>query len=173
VDEAHVEHPVGLVEDEDLDVREVERALAVVVEQPPGRGDEDVDAAREPVDLRLHADAAEDDHARELRVLAVGANAFLDLRRELARRRQDEATDRQPAAAVAHGRALHQPMQQRQDEAGGLAGAGLGAAHDVAAREHGGNRLRLDRSGGGVASLMDGTQQRLGKAEGIEGHLEF
>ena len=63
VDEAHVEHPVGLVEDEDLDVREVERALAVVVEQAPRRGDEDVDAAAQLVDLRLHADAAEHHHA--------------------------------------------------------------------------------------------------------------
>ena len=63
VDEAHVEHAVGFVEHEDLDMREVERALAVVVEQAPGRGDEDVDAAPQLVDLRLHADAAEHHHA--------------------------------------------------------------------------------------------------------------
>ena len=42
---------------------EVERALAVVVEQAAGRGDEDVDAAAQLVDLRLHADAAEHHHA--------------------------------------------------------------------------------------------------------------
>ena len=40
-DEAHVEHPVGLVEDEDLDPGEVDRALADVVEQPPGGGHHD------------------------------------------------------------------------------------------------------------------------------------
>ena len=67
----------------------------------------------------------------------------------------------------------HEALQQRQDEAGGLAGAGLGAAHDVAAREDGGNGLRLDRRGRGVARFVHGTQQRLGQAEGIEGHLEF
>ena len=44
------------------------------------------------------------------------------------------------------------------------------AAHDVAAREHGGDRLGLDRSGSGVAGLVDGAKQGLGKAEGIEGH---
>jgi hypothetical protein len=128
VDEAHVEHAVGLVEDEDLNVREVKRALAVVVEQPPWRGHEDVDAAAQLVDLWLHADAAEHHHAAELGVLAVGAHAFLDLGGELARRRQDQGADRQLAAGIRHRGLGHQAMQHRQHEAGGLAGAGLGAA---------------------------------------------
>ena len=42
-EEAHVEHPVGLVEDEHLDVLEVRGPLAQVVEQPPRAGDDDVD----------------------------------------------------------------------------------------------------------------------------------
>ena len=45
VDEAHVEHPVGLVEDEDLDRAEVDGALADVVEQSAGRGDDDLGPA--------------------------------------------------------------------------------------------------------------------------------
>ena len=64
----------------------------------------------------------------------------------------------------------HQALQHRQDEAGGLAGAGLGAAQQVAAGEHGGNGLRLDRGGGGVARFVNGTQQGLGQAESIERH---
>ena len=44
--EAHVEHPVGLVEDEDLDLAEVRDPLADEVEQPAGRRDEDLDARR-------------------------------------------------------------------------------------------------------------------------------
>jgi len=35
--------------------REVERALLHVVEQATGRGDQDVERAREAIDLRLHA----------------------------------------------------------------------------------------------------------------------
>ena len=46
-DEAHVEHAIGLVEDEDLDRREVDGALAEVVEQAAGRGDDDIGAAAE------------------------------------------------------------------------------------------------------------------------------
>ena len=60
----------------------------------PGRGDEDVDSALQLRGLRADADAAEDHHRRLLRVLAVDANAFLDLRRELARRREDQRADR-------------------------------------------------------------------------------
>jgi hypothetical protein len=42
-------------------------------------------------------------------------------------------------------------LQQRQGEAGGLAGAGLGGAEQIAAGEDDRNRLRLDGSGNGVA----------------------
>ena len=47
VGEAHVEHLVGLVEDDDLDVVERERAAADVIDARPGRGDDDVHAAVE------------------------------------------------------------------------------------------------------------------------------
>ena len=42
--EAEVEHLVGLVEDERVDVGEVEGAAVGQVEQPAGRADDDVDA---------------------------------------------------------------------------------------------------------------------------------
>ena len=60
-DEAEVEHLVGLVDDEDLDRAERQQPLLDQVEQPARRGDEDVDAAAQRVDLRALRDAAEDD----------------------------------------------------------------------------------------------------------------
>ncbi len=60
-DEAEVEHVVGLVEHENLGRREVQLAAAHVIEQAAGRGDQDVEAAREQVDLRACRDAADDD----------------------------------------------------------------------------------------------------------------
>ena len=59
-DEAHVEHAIGLVEDEDLDRAEIDGALAGVVEQPAGRGDHDLRAAAQRRHLAGEADAAED-----------------------------------------------------------------------------------------------------------------
>jgi hypothetical protein len=46
-------------------------------------------------------------------------------------------------------------LQQRQREPGGLAGAGLGGAQQVAAGEDDGNRLLLDGGGNGVALVGD------------------
>ena len=96
VDEAHVEHPVGLVEHEDFDAGEVERAAPDVVEQAARRGDDDVDAALERLELRPHPDAAEDGDAAEAGVLAVRADGRFDLDRELPRRGDDEGADGPP-----------------------------------------------------------------------------
>ena len=60
VDEAHVEHPVRLVEDEDLDLREVDRVLAGVVEEAAGRRDDDLGAGAQGARLGAEADAAVD-----------------------------------------------------------------------------------------------------------------
>ncbi len=61
VDEAHVEHAVGLVEDEDLDAVEPNEALLHEVEETPRCGDEQVGPARERVLLLALADAAVDE----------------------------------------------------------------------------------------------------------------
>ena len=61
-------------------------------------------------------------------------------------------------------------LQQRQRERRGLAGAGLGGAHDVAAGEHERDRLRLDRRHGRVALVGDGALQD--RREADRGELE-
>ena len=67
MDEAEVEHLVGLVEDEDLDVAQAQRPAVDEVEEPAGRGDEDVDAGREVALLLADRHAAEHDGGRQLR----------------------------------------------------------------------------------------------------------
>jgi hypothetical protein len=52
-----------------------------------------------------------------------------------------------------------QALQDRQGEAGGLAGAGLRGGEQVAADEDDGDGLRLDRRGNGVALLGDSAEQ--------------
>jgi hypothetical protein len=61
-DEAHVEHAVGFVEDEEFDEVETHGLLFDVVEQPAGRGDDDLAAFLQFGDLRAHVDAAVDAH---------------------------------------------------------------------------------------------------------------
>ena len=94
VDEAHVEHAVGLVEDEDRDLVEAHMALLAKIEQAPGRGDQDIDARFQRLHLMMLVDAAEDDGSPQRKRAAVNAEALGDLARELSRRRQDQGPRR-------------------------------------------------------------------------------
>ena len=152
-DEAHVEHPIGLVEDEDLDPAQVDGALAGMVEQTAGRGDDDLGAAAQRADLAAEADAAVDGGRADV-AAGVDPDRLLDLDRQLAGRGEDERAD----ATVAR-RRRGQTLQHRQHEGGGLAGAGLGAGEQVATIEHERNRFALDGGGIGVTLARNGTEQ--------------
>ncbi len=89
-DEAHVEHAIGLVDDEDLDAGHQELAALAMIEQPAGCRDQNVDAAIELLLLIAERDAADEESHVELVVLAVFVEVLLDLRREFARRFEDQ-----------------------------------------------------------------------------------
>ncbi len=165
VDEPHVEHAVRLVEDEDLDAGEIDVALAVVVEQPARGRDQDVDAAPQLRRLAVHAGTADGDGRGEIQVAAVGLDRGFDLNRQLARGGQDQGAHRAPPVASRRRRRGGEPLQHRQHEAGGLAGAGLGAGEHVAAGKDEGNGLRLDRRRDGIALIGDRAQKGVGKPE--------
>ena len=137
-----------------------------MVEQPTRCRHDDVHALAQRADLRIDGDAAEDHGGSHVDVLAVSAHAFLDLGSQFAGGRKNQHADR-PLAA---GRRLRQPVQDRQHEAGRLASAGLCAGEQIAAFEHGRNRLFLDRGRLGIADIGDRTHERVGQAETCERH---
>ncbi len=165
MDEAEVEHLVGLVEHQDLDVGERQRAPVDQIEQPARRSDEDVDAVLDDALLARHRHAAEDDRRGQLGAAAVGAEALFDLARQFAGGRQD-----QRAAAAARGGLLvgGETLDHRQRERRCLAGAGLGDSENVAARENRRNRLHLDRSRTLVAFFGERVEDGLGEPEFVE-----
>ena len=159
-DEAHVEHPVGFVDHQQVAIVEHDLAAAEQVHQPARRRDQHVDALFERLDLVAHLHAAHQQRHRERVVLAVFLEILGDLHRELARRLEDQrARHPRPAAA------LVQDVDHRQDEAGGLAGAGLGDPDQVLAHQHRRDRRALDRSRLVIAAVGDGAEQFVGKAE--------
>jgi hypothetical protein len=83
-------------------------------------------------------------------VFAVGANAFVDLGRELARRHEHQRARRFRRMSV-----VVEQLQDRQREAGRLAGAGLGAGQEVPARENFRDHARLHGRGFGIAALRE------------------
>ena len=131
-----------------------------VVEQAPGRGDEDVDAAPQLVDLRLHADAAEDHHAGQL---ASACRRCARSPRPAPRARGSASGSGRGSAACrarrAPARLGHQPLQHRQRRSRRSCRCRSGRRPSRRAREDGGNGLRLDRGGRGVARFVNGTQQ--------------
>ena len=159
-DEAHVEHPVGFVDHQQVAVVEHDLAAAEQVHQPARRRDQHVDALFERLDLVAHLNAADQQRHRERVIFAVFLEILGDLHRQLARRLEDQRA-RHPRAAAA----LVQDVDHRQHEAGGLAGAGLGDADQVLAHQHRRDRRALDRRRLVIAAVVDGAEQFVGKAE--------
>ena len=159
-DETHVEHAVGFVDDQKLDVAEQQPPALEMVEQAAGRGDQHIDAAHQLLVLVVERDAADDQRDVELVIDAVAYEALLDLRRELAGRLEDQGARHARAGA-----AVFQHGQHRQRERRGLAGAGLGDAEHVAPREHVRDGLILNGGGSFVTSRCNGSENFFGQAE--------
>jgi hypothetical protein len=64
-------------------------------------------------------------------------------------------------------------LQDRQHKTGGFAGAGLRAGQQIAAAEHGRDRLDLNGCGDGIAVFGNRAYEIGGQAEICKGHLDF
>ena len=165
-EEAHVEHAVGFVEHEELEAGPVAVTLLHEVEQAARAGDDELDVLAQRLDLRAFADAAEDRGHAKRNVAGVGARVLLDLRRELASRREDEGAN----LLRADRRPRREELEHRQDERRGLAGAGLGDADDVGAAEDLRNGGGLDRRGLRVTRVFESVEEAGFETEGGERH---
>src|SRR3569833_2778912 len=151
-DKSHIEHAVRLVEHEALDRTQVDLALLRQVQQSAGRGDEQVAAVVERINLRVDADTTKHNNSTQPDVLPVRPRAFGHLRGQLAGRSENESPGRTATGCA-------QLLQQRQYESRGLTRARLSTGKHVATREHRGNGLRLNGSGIAVALFLYSTQQ--------------
>ena len=111
----------------------------------------------------------------DARVVREPLDIVVDLHGELARRREDE--DARARREGAHAPRVElgltvvgeHPLEQRQDERGRLAGAGLGAGDQVAALADDGQHGRLDRRRLGEPAVAHASQQPGVEAERVEG----
>ena len=135
-----------------------------MIEQTPGRSDDDIDAAPERVLLRTHADAAEDRRRGHRRVNGKVRQVLEDLRRQLARRRQDQRA-RGPA------RSADELIENRQQEGDGLAAACHRAGEHTAAGDRRWNRVGLDWRGPRKAEILQAAEKIVVKLELTEWHV--
>ncbi len=162
-----IEHAVRLVEDEVADLVQLQLARRHQIADAPGRADHDVGASPHPLHLHRTAEAAEDCDDAALLIAAEAMEAFLDLQGEFAGRRHDEGAR---AVAVRGARSACQVLQHRQRKGGGLAGAGLGDAEQIAACEQRRNGTCLDGCRLVEALSVESAQKGLGQAEFCEGN---
>jgi hypothetical protein len=150
--EAQVEHLVGLVEDENLDLAEDQVALLGEVQQPARGADDDLDACLQRLDLRLERAAAVDGLHADAALGAGRAQIAGDLHAQLTGGDDDQ---RLRHAVTALGRRAD-PLQHRDAEAEGLAGAGARLTDEVVAGQRQREGQLLDGEGAGDPDLGQG-----------------
>jgi len=108
--EAQVEHAVSFVEDQGLQLVELDRFLAIEVQQTARCGHQYINAFAHFHHLRVDADTAVHRVGAQRQVFGVLANAFVNLFGQFAGRHQHQCTHR----VAGHFRAFHgQRLQQR------------------------------------------------------------
>ena len=182
---AHVEHAVGLVQNQHLDLVQVAGSLLDQIDQTARRGDQDVAAVLEGRGLGLVAHAAHDGHGDMAGDVGNLAGDLVDLLCELARGGDDEhhratavalglfsTATTAAAATLAHGLGRSNVLQivhGRQQKGSRLAGAGLSGGKQVAALEHHGDRAGLHGRGRRVAQVLDSTKHLVRKSQLVKG----
>ena len=141
----------GIVEHQMLDAVELRVRMPQVIEQAPGRRDENVHTRAKGMLLRSHTDAAEDRRGGDWRVHRELLQLLEDLRRELSRRGENERA-RRAAWPV------HQTVQDRQQKGGGLTATGHRAGQHVTTSDSGRNGVDLNGCRAAEAQLLDAAQ---------------
>ena len=136
--EPHVEHLVGLVEHDHLQLAEPKRAPGDVVERAPRRRDHHVDAPGQRPELLADRLAAVDRDDPRAQVVPVAVHRLGDLDGQLPRRHQHQRERRDLGARP------RDPLEHRQRERRRLAGARRGLPDEVAARQQGRDGEPLD-----------------------------
>ncbi len=158
-EKAHVQHAVGLIDDEDFDMGEPGVRAAQVIEKPARRRDEEFHRGAEGMLLKRHTHAAEDGRGADGRVRGQIEKMLVDLRGEFAGGRQDEGAG--PRSAGGAG-VRQKTVEGRQEESGRLARAGGGGGKEVVSQHRGRDGLFLDRGGPGESQVLDRAKWRGG-----------
>ncbi len=161
--EADVEHAISLVERDDFERAEIERATAHVVEHPAGRADDDRRVLGEFVDLTFDRFPAIDGDAPQRRPGRQLLELVPHLHRQFPGRHQHQC----PHSLVAAGAGREQ-FEDRQDKRCRLSRAGPSLSQHIDAGNGPRDQAGLYWCWLAVASLMNRCKAGRGEAEPIE-----
>ena len=156
--ETHLQHLIGFIEHQVVQVREVQRSALKVVDDAPRSADDDMRTAPKAGQLHGVGLAAVDrQHGDPGQMRAVTTERLGDLQCQLTSRRQH-----QRLSILTRG---VDPRQDRDGEGGGLPGAGLGKADDIGTAQQRRDGGRLDGRGRLIADIGDGLEHRSGNLQ--------
>ena len=158
MNEAHVEHAIGFVQDQYFNAGQIEKALALQVEQAAWGGHQDIDAALHAIDLRFHTHATKHNGGLQAKVFAVIFGGLLNLGSQFACGCEHQRANGFAAKFVSTGLCQAQFVQDGQHEGGCFAGASLRPCQQVVTCQDDGNRLCLHGGGCVVALLLHGLE---------------
>ena len=164
--EAHVGHPVGLVDDDQAHVRQVGDLAVDQVDEPARGRHHDLGAGLERGDLLAHLGAAVDGDEAQRPGLDQRPKHVGDLPGQLA------GGDQHEAGGALRGR-FGDALDEGEAEREGLARAGLGLAAHVAAGQGVGDAEALDGKSCGQAGSIEHGDQIRGHAQRRERLLFF
>lgn len=176
--ETHVQHAISLVENEVLDAGQRDASTLNEIDKSARGGDEEIAAALDLAELRSYLSTTVDDARADPRAVGKLARLVVDLGDKLASGSKDQRRGVSLAlASVATAlagrrgrRAVGESLRQDgEQEATRLAGTGLGASHEVAAADHDGDRVLLNRGRDSVASQVNVGDQMSVEGRSAEG----
>src|SRR5207247_1741134 len=137
--ESHVEHSIGLVEDQNLDLVQPRMLLTDEVEKTAWCGHENIRPVSQRADLHIRRYASKNHGRSQRQMPAIGPEAGFHLQCKLSSRSQYEC-----AQAVAFAPLQH--VEHRQAKRGGFPRAGLRGRHNVLAGQYFRKRRALNIS---------------------------
>ena len=166
--ETHVQHAVGFVQHQELQPGEIRAPLAHQIQQAARTGDDDIRGGTQGLDLRLLAHSAEDGGHTHRQMAGISPHVVMNLHHQFARGGQHQ----HPGGPALPGRERRgQFGQNGQSEGGGLAGARLGDADEVVARQNWRDGGGLNRRRLRIAGFLHGGQYFGIKAKAAEWHV--
>jgi hypothetical protein len=156
--EAHVEHPIRFVQNEVLEALKARVVTVEVIEEPAGSRDDQVDPSPERPFLGSGRDTAVDGCGSQPRPAGQSAELVANLYRQLSCGREHQGT--RGAASL-----FDEPLEDGQEERGGLAASRSRAGQEVTAAHGFGNRLRLNGGGGRETECTDAVDERRMQSE--------
>lgn len=172
--ETHIEHSIGFIENEVLDVGQRDLASVDQIDESTGSSGEQVASSFDRSDLSTNVGTTVDDGGSDPRSVRKLSGFLVDLRDQFSSRREDQrggvdlSSGRVRVGRGVHRRSgrsgLEQGVQDGEQETTRLSGTGLGTGHQVSVVGDDGDRVLLNGRGGRIVRELDVVEQ-----DGVDG----